>query len=124
LHQDYEHRHIQIQQRIKDMEDMIDQVEGPIIVSGHSFGGATCLAVAARNTSGRIVACLAKDPWIFSLHKEIEEKKWQISVPTIVLNTCSFHATNKPEWDGQKYIDMLLDNMTEGTPLLALKLLK
>ena len=50
-----------------------------LIISGHSFGGMTAIAVG--NSDKRVKACLTLDPWFFSYHKEMEEGTYKINIP-------------------------------------------
>lgn len=42
-----------------------------LILSGHSFGGMTCIETA-RNEPVRVKACLTFDPWLYCLMNEIK----------------------------------------------------
>ena len=52
-----------------------------IIVSGHSYGGATSIAMAIKDK--RIKACLAMDPWALPLYDH--PNLYNLCVPTQVL---------------------------------------
>lgn len=59
-----------------------------LVVSGHSFGGITALASAARDT--RIKAILTMDPWYYPYTDRMEKLKIQKPIPILINLSESF----------------------------------
>lgn len=59
-----------------------------LIVSGHSFGGGTCYAVAAEDK--RFKACLPLDPWLLPISDKLETIK--IDIPVLSLKSESYNT--------------------------------
>ena len=63
-----------------------------LILGGHSFGGATVLYTSTRLAKEQVKAVWTCDPWMFPQLEEITSGKLQLHVPTIVINSETFHS--------------------------------
>jgi hypothetical protein len=95
------------------MEEVIREVvsEKRVIVAGHSFGGATCVEVTRRNVEKRIVGCLSYEPWLFSVEEKVRAKSYEIKVPTLVVNSESWHLDIQNEFDSPGAVANLVSSI-------------
>ena len=64
-----------------------------IFVNGHSFGGATSLAISSQDK--RVKACLALDPWWFPHKDEYDKIKFKVPVQLL-------HSETYKYWNDKK----------------------
>lgn len=89
IHTNRRLREIQVKIRIEELKQLIaEQVtEQRVIVMGHSFGAPTAIEVARTDPTGKVVACVALDPWWFPIDTLMKnDKKFELRLPSLIIS--------------------------------------
>lgn len=83
-----------------------------LIVSGHSFGGMTALAVA-KTEPKRIKACLTLDPWLYAYSQDILNGTFHLQMPLQIVSTEMFHPSCDKTFESTRSVKALCEISTD-----------